>query len=138
MSSIIKRFDNVCQLMHGALMHKDQQVALAASEFWSGILETTLENNDEQRVQKIQEAMDLILPALLECCVMTDADRMADVNNPTSKDSDTVDPKQIENEEDEDNNSENQDESYTTLRKSSAFTLQLFAKNFSDHVFDKI
>jgi hypothetical protein len=66
--------------------------------------------------------MDLILPALLECCVMTDADRMADVNNP-SKDSDTVDPKQIENEEDEDNNSENQDESYTTLRKSSAFTL---------------
>ena len=137
MPSIIKRFDHVCQLMHGALMHKDQQVALAASEFWSGILETTLENNDEQRVQKIQEAMDLILPALLECCVMTDADRMADVNNP-SKDSDTVDPKQIENEEDEDNNSENQDESYTTLRKSSAFTLQLFAKNFSDHVFDKI
>lgn len=137
MPSIIKRFDHVCQLMHGALMHKDQQVALAASEFWSGILETTLENNDEQRVLKIQEAMDLILPALLECCVMTDADRMADVNNP-SKDSDTVDPKQIENEEDEDNNSENQDESYTTLRKSSAFTLQLFAKNFSDHVFDKI
>lgn len=104
MSSIINRFDNVCQLMHGALMHKDQQVALAASEFWSGILETTLDSNDEQRVQKIQEAMDLILPALLECCVMTDADRMADdKNNTGSKDSDIVEPKQIENEEDEDN-----------------------------------
>jgi hypothetical protein len=38
MISIIDRFEVVCQLMLGALMHKDQQVALAASEFWSGII----------------------------------------------------------------------------------------------------
>ena len=31
-------------------MHKDQQVALAASEFWSGIIQSKLEDNDEVRV----------------------------------------------------------------------------------------
>lgn len=53
MESVLKEFDKVCELMHGALMHKDQQVALAASEFWSGINNTKLEENDEIRVKKI-------------------------------------------------------------------------------------
>ena len=47
---IIDRFDQICPLMVGALRHKDQQVALAASEFWSGIIQTKFEVNDELRV----------------------------------------------------------------------------------------
>lgn len=53
MSSVIQNFEKVEDLMHGALMHKDQQVALAASEFWSGINNTRLDENDEVRVFKI-------------------------------------------------------------------------------------
>ena len=50
LTSIIERYDTVCQLMIGALMHKDQQVALAASEFWSGIIQNKLDQNDEIRI----------------------------------------------------------------------------------------
>lgn len=50
MEAVIENFDRVKNLMHGALMHKDQQVALAGSEFWSGINNTKLEENDEVRV----------------------------------------------------------------------------------------
>jgi hypothetical protein len=70
MTIVIQNFDKVQELMLGALMHKDQQVALAASEFWSGINNTKLDENDELRVMKIQNSMEKVLPALLECCVM--------------------------------------------------------------------
>ena len=53
MELVISKFEAVCQLMHAALMHKDQQVALAASEFWSGILQNKLDQQDEIRVQNI-------------------------------------------------------------------------------------
>ena len=51
---IVERFEDVLQLMIAALMHKDQQVALAASEFWSGMVQNRLDYNDEIRVQKIE------------------------------------------------------------------------------------
>ena len=121
MESVLKEFDKVCELMHGALMHKDQQVALAASEFWSGINNTKLEENDEVRVKKIQDSMERILPALLECCVMQNADRMGDMPTKESYIS-HVEAKQMEDDDDEDDDEADQD-NYTTLRKSSAFTL---------------
>jgi len=123
MNSIIDRYEVVCQLMIGALMHKDQQVALAASEFWSGIIQNKLDENDEVRVQKIQSSMERILSALLECCVMSNADRMGDL---PAKDSDIshIEAKALENDDDEDDGSESEQDNYTTLRKSSAFTLQ--------------
>ena len=73
--------------------------------------------------------MDRILQALLECCIMSEADKMGDL--PT-KDSDVqhIEAKTInENEEDDDDNSQNDEDNYTTLRKSCAFTLQQFSKN---------
>lgn len=124
MNSVVQHFDRVCELMHGALMHKDQQVALAASEFWSGINNTKLDENDELRVKTIENSMEKILPALLECCVMQNADRMGDM--PT-KESDIshVDSKNIEEDDAEDGDgSDSEQDNYTTLRKSSAFTLQ--------------
>lgn len=77
--AVIDNFERVQDLMHGALLHKDQQVALAASEFWSGINNTKLDDNDEIRVFKIQNSMEKILPALLECCTMQNVDRMGDM-----------------------------------------------------------
>ena len=58
MEEIITNFERVQNLMYFALMHKDQQVALAASEFWSGINNNSLDTNDEIRVQKIQNSME--------------------------------------------------------------------------------
>ena len=135
MEAVISQFEKVQNLMLSALMYKDQQVALAASEFWSGINNTKLEENDEVRVQKIQASMDKILPALLECCLMQNADRMGDM--PT-KESDIphVDPKSSGTEDDDDEDPEA--DNYTTLRKSSAFTLQQFSKNYPDIVFSII
>ena len=48
-----------------------------------------------------------------------------------------VEAKNIED-EDDDEGSESDQDNYTTLRKSSAFTLQQFSKNYPDVVFDKI
>lgn len=136
MISIIDRFEIVCNLMLGALMHKDQQVALAASEFWSGIIQNKLTVDDQLRVRKIEEHMGRILQALLECCVMADADRMQDMPL-KENDIQHVEAKNIEDEDDEEGSETDQD-NYTTLRKSSAFTLQQFSKNYPESVFEKI
>lgn len=67
---------------------------------------------------------------------MADADRMCDM--PTREnDIANVEAKNIED-EDDDEGSESDQDNYTTLRKSSAFTLQQFSKNYPDVVFDKI
>jgi hypothetical protein len=137
MESVINQFDRVQNLMHGALMHKDQQVALAASEFWSGINNSKLEENDEIRVEKIQNCMEKILPALLECCAMQNIDRMQDMST-KENDISHVDSKTVDNDDDEHDSDESEQDNYTTLRKSSAFTLQQFSKNYPDIVFGKI
>ncbi len=100
-------------------------MALAASEFFSGILQNKLESNDELRVQTIQASMEKILQALLECCVMSDADRMGDM--PTKEqDINSVDAKRLNecDDADEEVSNESEEDNYTTLRKSCAFTLQ--------------
>ena len=68
--------------MVGALLLKDQQVALAATEFWSGIIQKKDDAETEayeERNRKIEAALDFVLPALLECCVMSKADRAAEM-----------------------------------------------------------
>ena len=100
MQSVLDKFDEVCRLMHGALMHKDQEVALAASEFWSGVVNTKLDENDEIRVSKINDSMEFILPALLESSMMQNADRMGDM--PTKEnDISHVESKNLENDEED-------------------------------------
>ncbi len=66
---------------------------------------------------------------------MADADRMGDL--PT-RESDIahVEAKTVEEEEDEDEDGEV--DKYSTLRKSSVFTLQLFSQQFGGEVFSKI
>jgi len=74
-------------------------------------------------VQKIQNSMERILQALLECCIMSEADRMGDM--PT-RDTDIgqVEAKTLnENDDDDDDDEDNDGDNYTTLRKSCAFTI---------------
>jgi len=49
-AAVVAQFERVLNLMHLSLLYKDQQVALAASEFWSGYLNSKLDINDEIRV----------------------------------------------------------------------------------------
>jgi len=76
--------------------------------------------------------MEKILPALLECCTMQNVDRMGDM--PTKEgDISHVEAKTTgDNEDDEDASNDSETDNYTTLRKSSAYTLQLYSKNFPD------
>ena len=125
--------------MVGALHHKDQQVALAASEFWSGIIQNKSEDDDAESAlhsQKIEASLKHVLPPLLECCVMTKADRIADI--PTKiEDQQNFESKQMANmlEDDQtaeaDKDDDDDEETYMTLRKSCAFTLQLFSRNYN-------
>ena len=68
---------------------------------------------------------------------MSNADRLGDI---PSKDSDVqhIEAKHLDNSDEESNESNNEQDNYTTLRKSSAFTLQLFSKNYPEVVFGKI
>ena len=122
--------------MIGAPLHKDQQVALAASEFWSGIIQNKSEDETAEAAlysQKIEASLMHVLPPLLECCVMTKADRIADI--PTkAEDQQTFEEKQMANILDEDETAkeeEDDEETYMTLRKSCAFTLQLISRNYN-------
>ena len=85
--------------------------------------------------------MEFFLPALLECCVMSKADRAAempvkalDVQNVELKGmregAGEATEDDAEDEDDEDN--------FMTLRKSAAFTLTEFSRNFNADVFHKI
>lgn len=66
--------------------------------------------------------MGKILPALLECCVMQNVDRMGDM--PTKEhDIAHVEAKGLEDDDEDGDGSESEQDNYTTLRKSSAFTL---------------
>ena len=88
---------------------------------------TTIDDNKNEalRLQKIEKHMERILAALLECCIMSNADRM---NEMSTKQNDVLPVessskfKDDENEDDEEEESE--ENSFTTLRKSSAFALQ--------------
>lgn len=68
------------------------------------------------------------MPTLLECCIFTEADRSSLI---PSKESDIVGVKR-KNSLDEDNEDiESGDtDTFTTLRKSSAFTIERFSKIF--------
>ena len=67
--------------------------------------------------------MELILPALLECCIMSKIDKMNEMSFKEA-DIEPVEQKLLKDQEDlPDDDEDNQEDNYTTLRKSSAFTL---------------
>lgn len=84
---IMSIFEEVANLMIKALMENDQKVALAATEFWSGMLLNHCEDPQQEKlkVRLIHERLPVLMLELLKCCKYTDHDRMA---NQPSKDSD--------------------------------------------------
>jgi hypothetical protein len=60
--------------MINSLKEKDQKVALAASEFWSGIV-SVKSKVEEAKIQTIRSILPVLLPCLLECCRFTETDR---------------------------------------------------------------
>jgi len=52
---------------------------LAATEFWSGIISYKCEDpqQEEYKIKKIFEKLDIIMFALFECCKFTEHDKMA-------------------------------------------------------------
>lgn len=147
MNLIIEHFDTICEFMLGALMHKDQQVALAASDFFNGIIHpkmeednTTVDDNKNEalRMQKIEKHMERILSALLECCIMSNADRMNDISTKQNDVLPVESSSKFKDDENEDDEEDSEENSFTTLRKSSAFALQQFSKQYRELVFAKM
>ncbi|CDW78644.1 transportin-1 isoform 1 [Stylonychia lemnae] len=139
---IMSIFDQVSELMINALREKDQKIALAATEFWSGIVsqKCNTPQEEEQKIKKIFTKLPVLLVALFECCKFTDHDRMAIM---PSKDGDVEYDRKNFNKESQrisDNNNEedyeiDDDEYFTTLRKSSAFTIERYSKTYHDDTF---
>eukprot|EP00347_Sterkiella_histriomuscorum_P007650 403348104 len=136
---IMQIFDQVCDLMINALKENDQKIALAATEFWSGIVSQRCNTPQEEelKVQKIFHKLPILLAALFECCRFTEFDRMALM---PSKDNDIEFEKKNQS---QDNFAEGEEEDYeigddeyfTTLRKSSAFTIERYSKIYHDECF---
>lgn len=113
--------------MINALKEKDQRVALAASEFWSGLVSVKSKTNEDMKMSMIRNILPSLLPCLLDCSRFTDNDRMQLM---PSKEADIgVTEKSSIREGDEEKDYEvEENENFTTLRKSSAFTIERFSK----------
>jgi hypothetical protein len=63
--------------MSNALKENDQKVALAATEFWSGILHVVASDikYSEFVAEKIWKLLPDLCPLLLDCCKFTEFDR---------------------------------------------------------------
>ena len=130
-----------------ALQEKDQLVGLAASEFWSGLVQVWLYNQvdetDPQEVIKrdgVKSFLPQVVPLLLECCRLAEADKMEVIK---TKESDVWQEKRGEEEsEDEEGGEEGYEirKGYlnTTLRKSACYTLGQFSKVFQEETLKEL
>jgi hypothetical protein len=65
-------FTSIANLMISSLRSgKDQKMALSACEFWSAIICASSED-EELKVKSLRERLPLLLPILMECCLMTE------------------------------------------------------------------
>lgn len=113
---ILLDFQLILDIMTNALKENDQKLALAATEFWSGIFQAVRGDvkNEEFVIKTICYKLPELCPLLLDCCKFTEYDRQM---LPTTSGTNGTVPE--EQQEDEDYES-----SFTTLRKSSAFTME--------------
>ena len=82
---VVKHAQEVLDVMVNWLNEKDQDVGLAAAEFWSGIAINRGEEDevDEKRIEIINKYLPVLTPILLECCRFGEADQIAAM--PTTK-----------------------------------------------------
>jgi len=138
-----ENFENLAQLMMHALKNKeDSRIAQAACEFWSALVCGTAEN-EEKKIAILRQALPLLLPVLMDCCLMTENDRMAIIE---SKEEDVIAdrrPKGIQKEgeeleEDDENYEVDLSDNSLTLRKTAAFAIGRFTLIFNDDVWDAL
>lgn len=111
---ILTHFTAVYDIMANALKEKDQKLALAATEFWSGIIQAVRDDAMDFVVQRVCSKLPELCPLLLDCARYTDYDRQLLA---------------VHEEEQEEEDFENNN--ITTLRKSSAFTIERFSSKSS-------
>lgn len=118
--SVIPHLQKILEFMSNALKENDQKVALAATEFWSGILHVVASDikYSEFVAEKIWKLLPDLCPLLLDCCKFTEFDRLIMQSNNQG------------DEEDSENLS-----SLTTLRRSAAFTVGRFSKIYHNDIF---
>ena len=91
------------------------------------------EDNEAEKIAAIRSILPYLLPLLMECCKFTESDK---ANMMPSQDKDVdIDNEEEEIEEDGEEKTGDDNEIITTLRKSSAFTLERLSKIFHDDVF---
>jgi transportin-1 len=112
---IIPHISTVLDFMINALKEKDQKLALAATEFFSGVVQVVAgdEKMSQFVVMKIYHHLSEVCSLLLDCCKFTELDKLMDSNNMNEQQQDEDDPENII--------------PLTTLRKSAAFTLERFS-----------
>ena len=80
---IIPHISTVLDFMINALKEKDQKLALAATEFFSGVVQVIA--GDEKMSQfvviKIYHNLSEVCSLLLDCCKFTELDKLMDSNN---------------------------------------------------------
>ena len=73
----------VLEMMFNALKEHDAMVSLAACEFWSGLIRSwqgvigMADDNDQEFLSKlatIKECLPMLMPELVKCCRISDAD----------------------------------------------------------------
>ena len=71
-----ENFSKIGLLMLNSLKNRDEtRVAQSACEFWAAMICAYAEN-EEAKIQLLRQVIPQLLPTLMECCVMTDEDRM--------------------------------------------------------------
>ena len=140
---VIKHAQEVLDIMLNWLNEKDQDVGLAAAEFWSGLAINRGEDDDidQQRVEIIDKYLPILAPILLECCRFVEADKIASM--PTTKNDLNIYKEGYyednEDEEIEDGEGEYSSlESMSTLRRASAFSFEQLAKVSGKILFESI
>lgn len=132
-------YEPLFEAMLEALKTRDQAVAMAAAEFWSGLAINRLpdEEEDLKRVELVKKVIEHIGPILLECCRFTEADRIASLpfNN---EDAGVYDEDFYDQDEEEQAEEYAQMEGLSTLRRASAFAFERLAIVSPEATFESI
>ncbi|CAI2383216.1 unnamed protein product [Moneuplotes crassus] len=140
MELALSHYESLFEVMLECLKLKDQEVALASAEFWSGLAINRMENDedDKKRIELIEKVLPILSPILLECCRFAEADRIASLpfNN---EDANVYDENYYEDQEDDvDEEEYSQLQGLSTLRRASAFAFEKLATVSPDTIFESI
>ena len=142
---VVKHYEAVFEVLIACLNERDQEIALAAAEFWSGLAINQMEDDEGEyhRREIINKVLPILGPILLESCRYAKADQIASL--PSNKnDLNIYKDKYYETEgvgedvDDDEDDEYGQLESMGTLRRASAFAFEHLAKVSGEATFNSI